>query len=108
MEQVNETKIEPTPKRFGDSAEDYAIIKPLFLATAELDVDDLKTFVAMGMLTIATMQAQTGTAVLMCDPEGNGNAQLIAVGNALLVQPLLAAAAEAAQTIEKLQPGGVH
>jgi hypothetical protein len=96
------------PRSEAEQEAAFHIFKPLIEATAELDIKDLETFTAIGLLILATMEAQTGTAILMCDQVGNGSAQLIAVGNPLLIQPLLGAAAEAAQTLEQMSPGGVH
>lgn len=105
MEQINDTV---QPRSEADQEAAFNMFRPLIEATAELNLKDLETFTAIGLLLLATMENQTGTAIVMCDPLGDGSAQLIAVGNPLLIQPLLSAAAEAAQTIEKLQPGGVH
>jgi hypothetical protein len=71
----------------------------------EMDQDDRTVVVEMMRVIVSSVKSGEGTAILMSDEKGDGRAIVVAIGNALLVGPLLATAGAVGQKV-LAQPTG--
>lgn len=75
---------------------------------ANLEPKDRQVLEVMVEGIVTALFSGTGTAVLMVDAKGEGSAAIIAAGNPLLIQPLLATAAVVSDKLFATPPGMVQ
>lgn len=85
-----------------------AMLASMNLRVACMDADDKRAFLEIMDVLLSVQASDEGAAVIMADRAGDGQATMAALGNQLLIAPLLFTAAEVGRRVFTTPEGEIH